>query len=335
MTQLQQNPLVSVIIPCLNRETLVGQAIESALGQTYQNLEIIVVNDGSTDGTEELEGDPRFEDVLWIHRIGGGDYAARNAGIVRAKGEVIAFTDDDCRPDNDWLRVIRRMFSDREVSAIFGHTYCDKAPATFIHSVINTGQITITCNMAVRRNILFDIGLFDDTFIFYFGDEDLGNRLKESPYGILYVPDMRVFHPSKYQSFVTYVRRRRGFLYLPYMHEKYREADYFRTWQHIWKRSLKRVGVYAVPVVLSIVDLRLLVSALLLFLGYSYLDFRNLATIKRECESQGIRIRVADQFLFILFNQIVPLVDGFQIVKGWSLVRLSIWRPRMRPVPGT
>jgi glycosyltransferase involved in cell wall biosynthesis len=97
MNQLQQNPLVSVIIPCLNRETLIGQAIESALNQTYQNVEIVVVNDGSTDRTEKAvqsymsSGKVRY----FKHEVNKGIPAARNTGIRNSLGDYVAFLDSD------------------------------------------------------------------------------------------------------------------------------------------------------------------------------------------------------------------------------------------------
>ena len=98
MNQLRSDPLVSVIIPCLNRETLVGQAIESALNQTCQNLEIIVVNDGSTDGTEEVV--QRYitssDKVRYFkHEVNKGIPAGRNTGIRNSVGQYIAFLDSD------------------------------------------------------------------------------------------------------------------------------------------------------------------------------------------------------------------------------------------------
>lgn len=89
-------PLVSVIIPTHNREDLLGRAIRSVLAQSYRELELIVVDDASTDGTREVVAafdDPRLH---YLRREQGGSAAAaRNAGLAIAKGELIAFQDDD------------------------------------------------------------------------------------------------------------------------------------------------------------------------------------------------------------------------------------------------
>jgi len=89
-------PLVSVVIPTYNRKAMLMRAVNSVLGQTYSRLELIVVDDGSTDGTKEhLEGfraDCRFN---YYYQENRGQSVARNFGISQAKGEIIAFLDSD------------------------------------------------------------------------------------------------------------------------------------------------------------------------------------------------------------------------------------------------
>ncbi len=88
-------PLVSVIIPTYNRKAYVQQAIDSVLAQTYPHYEIIVVDDGSTDGTGEALA-ARYGDRITYHwQENQGESAARNWGINIAKGEYIAFLDSD------------------------------------------------------------------------------------------------------------------------------------------------------------------------------------------------------------------------------------------------
>lgn len=90
------NQLISVVIPARNREQTVGYCLRSVLTQTYQNFEVIVVDDGSTDATENCVnkiGDPRVR--LISHEIPSGAQKARNTGIKAAKGDWIAFLDSD------------------------------------------------------------------------------------------------------------------------------------------------------------------------------------------------------------------------------------------------
>lgn len=91
-------PLVSAIIPTFNRESTVARSVRSALGQTYVNLEVIVVDDGSSDGTfaalREFEGR-----IVLLQQPNGGPSKARNLGASKARGEILAFLDSD----DEWL----------------------------------------------------------------------------------------------------------------------------------------------------------------------------------------------------------------------------------------
>lgn len=91
---MTDKPLVSVIVATYNRADTVGQAVESILGQTYASIEVIVVDDGSTDGTQDALR--RFgSDLRVLRQQNAGPAAARNRGIAAAKGEIIAFLDSD------------------------------------------------------------------------------------------------------------------------------------------------------------------------------------------------------------------------------------------------
>ena len=93
-------PLVSVIIPTYNRAVLVKNAIQSVLDQTYDNFEVIVVDDASNDSTAAVIASIEDQRLTYIrHEMNGHASAARNTGIAAAEGELIAFLDDD----DEWL----------------------------------------------------------------------------------------------------------------------------------------------------------------------------------------------------------------------------------------
>ena len=87
--------MVSVIIPSYNREKTIKKAIESVLNQTYRDLEVIVVDDGSTDHTSQVIGEIKDERLRYIYQENAGACVARNRGIHLASGEIIAFHDSD------------------------------------------------------------------------------------------------------------------------------------------------------------------------------------------------------------------------------------------------
>lgn len=100
---MMKNPTVSVIIPTYNRAHLVGRAIQSVLNQTYNDFELIIVDDGSTDNIDDIIKDFQKKEkrIKYIrHEKNRGGSAARNTGIKASRGEYIAFLDSD----DEWLK---------------------------------------------------------------------------------------------------------------------------------------------------------------------------------------------------------------------------------------
>ncbi|MBF2004215.1 MAG: glycosyltransferase family 2 protein [Chlorogloeopsis fritschii C42_A2020_084] len=119
MNKMLVKPLVSVIIPTYNRANIIGNTLDSVVKQSYQKIEIIIVDDGSTDNTEEVIkaiGDSRIHYIK--HQINYGGATARNTGIKAAKGEYIAFLDSD----DIWLTNKIEI----QLDAIQRHSYPEK-----------------------------------------------------------------------------------------------------------------------------------------------------------------------------------------------------------------
>jgi len=125
-------PKLSVIVPCYNGEAFVSRAVDSALAQTYENLEIILVDDGSTDGSPAIcdayaAADAR---VQVIHQKNAGLSAARNAGMAVATGEYIAFLDaDDYLVPEAYEKLLGAMAEHHADCACCGYTHVyDEGP---------------------------------------------------------------------------------------------------------------------------------------------------------------------------------------------------------------
>ena len=115
---IECHPLVSVVIPTYNRANLVTEAIESVFQQTYTNIEIIVVDDGSTDNTEQVL-QPYLPNVHYIKQPNGGLASARNAGMRMAAGDYIAWLDADDLFEPDKIRLqVSFMEAHPEVVAV-------------------------------------------------------------------------------------------------------------------------------------------------------------------------------------------------------------------------
>ena len=117
----ENKPLVSVIIPVFNCARYIAEAIESVLAQTYRPIEIIVIDDGSTDGSEQMA--KRFSPrVQYFYQPHGGAGSARNSGTGFAQGDYFAFLDaDDIWLENKLTLQMAVFQSDPEADMVFGN----------------------------------------------------------------------------------------------------------------------------------------------------------------------------------------------------------------------
>jgi glycosyltransferase involved in cell wall biosynthesis len=118
---MTQAPLVTIIIPTYNRRDWIGICLDSVKAQTYEHIETLVVDDGSTDGTAELlRSDPRYSFArLHVQPKNGGASVARNTGIEMARGELIVFIDSDDALLPDHVETAMRVFQDHPNTGLF------------------------------------------------------------------------------------------------------------------------------------------------------------------------------------------------------------------------
>ena len=112
---------ISVIIPVYNYDRYLGEAIESVLNQTYQHLEVIIVDDGSTDRSGEVAQSFAGRGVQYWRQVNAGIGPARNTGVELAHGDYVAFLDADDRwPVEKLERQLRAFESDPALEMVFG-----------------------------------------------------------------------------------------------------------------------------------------------------------------------------------------------------------------------
>lgn len=94
---IRRNEMISIILPIYNANKYIRKALDSIMNQTYKEFEVIIIDDGSTDGTGDIckEYTEKYDNVRYIKQLNSGVCAARNRGIVEAKGEYISFCDHD------------------------------------------------------------------------------------------------------------------------------------------------------------------------------------------------------------------------------------------------
>jgi len=189
-------PRASVIIPSYNRREFVQQAIDSVLGQTYTDYEIIVIDDGSTDGTGEALTQRYGDRLCYYWFENSGVSAARNRGIARAQGDYVAFLDSD----DQWLpakleRQVAYLDEHHEVGAVFCQGWwmdeqgkldpggevigADITPDDLtLEALLTRSTLVIPgSTLVVRRELLERVGIFDEAL--HFGEDwDLCIRLR-------------------------------------------------------------------------------------------------------------------------------------------------------------
>lgn len=157
--KIMSNPLVTIVIPAYNCEKTIYNAINAVLRQSYQPVELIVVDDGSSDNTPKII--QSFESVIYIHQNNAGPAAARNRGAKEANGGIVFFTDSDCIADPDWIKNAMNGFTE-DVSAVMGS-----------YDIANPFDCLARC---VHREILYRHAHYLPEYPKVFGSYNVGIR---------------------------------------------------------------------------------------------------------------------------------------------------------------
>lgn len=173
---MQYSPLVSVIIPCYNCRHFIARALESVKRQTYKNIEIIVVDDGSSSADTKEFITNNYSDIIYFYQKNQGPAAARNRGIKLSKGKYIAFLDsDDVWLPNKIENQMKIMSKKNDISLI--HTgrvnvSGDKKkvlkrnlPSGDIFDFLLKQDFITTSSVLVTRDCIYDVGMFDENLI--------------------------------------------------------------------------------------------------------------------------------------------------------------------------
>ena len=125
---LRTAPLVSVVLPTRDRRDLLARAIESVQKQSYPNWELLIVDDGSVDGTAEFLAGLAGERVRCFRHYGAGACGARNVALAQVRGDLVAYLDDDNMMHPAWLKSVVWGFEQRpEASVLYGAYVVDDA----------------------------------------------------------------------------------------------------------------------------------------------------------------------------------------------------------------
>ncbi|MCF8297446.1 MAG: glycosyltransferase [Saprospiraceae bacterium] len=182
---ISNNPLISIIIPVYNGEEFISEAITNVLEQNYPALEIIVINDGSTDNTEAVVKSIET-DLKYFYKNNEGPSIARNMGISCASGDYIAFLDaDDLWPENNINILSEELVQNTEVDIVRGYAQImKKNDLAGIYENVGDPRLSFPAfiGAALYRKEVFDkVGLFDTSL--HFG-EDSDWYMRATEFGV-------------------------------------------------------------------------------------------------------------------------------------------------------
>lgn len=207
-----KNPLVSVIVPTYNRAYVLGRAINSVLNQTHKNFELVIVDDGSEDNTEEVISSFDDKRIVYIKSDENqGQNPALNKGLRYVKGDYVAFLDSD----DEWLpQILEEQLEKFKENPNFGCVYSQagimnngkleiamdfQLEGSIYKDALAQGYVSHMITMMVKRKCFDLVGIFDLNFT-NFQDDDMCLRLsKHYQFGLIREP-LAVIHDDVYNS---------------------------------------------------------------------------------------------------------------------------------------
>lgn len=218
---LASYPRVSVVVASYNGGKTLKACLESLQKLNYPDYEVILVDDGSTDHSQEIAA--AYPSVRNIKQPNMGLSVARNTGIHAATGEIVAFTDSDCRADEDWLHYLIGDLLNSRFTGIGGHNFLppEDSPtaACVMASPGGPAHVMLTdriaehipgCNMAFYRWALLEIDGFDPIYRKAGDDVDVCWRLMQKGYRIGFSPAGFVWHYRR-STVQAYLKQQQGY----------------------------------------------------------------------------------------------------------------------------
>jgi glycosyltransferase involved in cell wall biosynthesis len=219
---LPRVPAVSVVVACYNGARTLRACLESLSRLHYPDYEVLLVDDGSTDATPAIAAE--FPAVRYLrHPRNEGLSVARNTGIQAARGEIVAFTDADCRADEDWLYYLVNDLLRGGFAGVGGPNFLPPEDSPVAAAVLvspgGPAPVMLTdreaehvpgCNMAFFKTVLEDLGGFDPIFRKAGDDVDLCWRLQQAGHKIGFSPAGFVWHFRR-STIRGYLKQQQGY----------------------------------------------------------------------------------------------------------------------------
>lgn len=213
--------MISAIVITCNRVKSLERCIKSILNQSYKDYEIVIIDDGSTDNTSQIikELQKKNDSIRYFKQKNKGRGSARNLGLSNAKGGIIAFTDDDCIVDLNWLKNIKIIFENHpDVSAGGGsilnknkNPFSEAAHILNFSSWISIGEKKYvkdipTANIAYKKDCINRVKFPIKHGNLDYEDSFFNNHLIKKGKKILFDPAIKVYHNPKINDYDNFLK---------------------------------------------------------------------------------------------------------------------------------
>lgn len=198
-------PLVSIVTICWNRKNDILESLKGIAGITYNNLEVIVVDNNSTDGTVEAI-EKKYPDIRIIKMFRNIGIEAYNIGFKNAKGEYIVILDDDSFPEkNAIIRMVKKFQANKKLGIVAfdvrNYYSYDEVSKEIVEenkeSAAEASNYLMAFNGAgagVRRDVFEKIGFYPEEFFLYWNEQDTAFRMLDYGYQIKFFSDIVSYH---------------------------------------------------------------------------------------------------------------------------------------------
>lgn len=214
---MNKNPKVSIVIPVYNASSTIEKTLNSVLNQEYKSIEIIVIDDKSSDDSvkriKRIINDNKNARIVQ-NKKNLGPAATRNRGIKESKGEIIFFTDSDCYVPKNWIKKMIDEYENDNIAGVGG--YLEPGSKTIVADLErfqNKYLLNIrnkkcigkeecptgyTNSMTYKKSVLLETGGFDENYKYPSGEDfDLKKRVCKKGYGLVYIPEP-IYHLEEY-----------------------------------------------------------------------------------------------------------------------------------------
>lgn len=220
-------PAYSIVVCTYNRLASLKKCLASLLALDFLDYEIIIVDDASSDGTREFLDALKDEKIRVIHNEkNSGVSISKNKGWTHARADIVAFTDDDCEVDKNWLRELTMGFDREGVDFVIGATfYIHKGyRGYFPERLVNNqnGQWPGGGNIAYRKKVFEKCGGFDDYFFAYNNeDSEMAIRAVSAGFGFARNPKAIVNHQAANWTVKSLLRSAKNASVWPILKKRY------------------------------------------------------------------------------------------------------------------